>query len=83
MISILTAAFEQNPRFQAVIKKNNPARSVRHMTEFAYHLIDRVRKLYHYVGFEEYHRWEEEGSGITVWFLERKVHPPQRTVGKK
>ena len=192
IISILTAAFEQNPRFQAVIKKNNPTRSVRHMTEYAYHLIERlngiylsedkttvlfyytkgkynrtlrdylryarmflqairlsqyipairrekqvarlrkdypdyiyvwvlgsvpnnkslagladirdhlfglseklqlpiliettverVRKLYHYVGFEEYHKWEEEDSGITVWFLERKVHPPKRTAGKE
>jgi hypothetical protein len=192
IISILTTAFEQNPRFQAVIKKNNPTRSVRHMTEYAYHLIDRldgiylsedkttvlfyytksqynrnlrdylryarmflqairlsqyipaikrekhvahlrrdysdyiyvwvlgsvpnnkslrgladirdhlfglseklqlpiliettverVRKLYHYVGFEEYHVWEEEGSGITVWFLERKVHPPKRSVEKQ
>mgnify|MGYP001819208113 CR=1 FL=1 len=192
IISILSAAFEQNPRFQAVIKKNNPIRSVRQMTEYAYHLIERlggiylsedkttvlfyytksqynrslrdylryarmflqairpsqyipairrekhvagqrrdypdyiyvwvlgsvpnnkslrgladirdhlfglseklqlpiliettverVRKLYHYVGFEEYHKWEEKDSGITVWFLERKVHPQKRTVGKK
>ena len=45
--------------------------------------VDRVRKLYHYVGFEEYHKWEEEGSGITVWFLERKVHPPERIIGEK
>lgn len=192
IISILTSAFEQNPRFQAVIKKNNPTRSVRHMTEYAYHLIDRldgiylsedkttvlfyytksqynrnlrdylrfarmflqairpsqyipaikrekhvaglrrdysdyiyvwvlgsvphnkslrgladirdhlfglseklqlpiliettvdrVRKLYHYVGFEEYHIWEDQDSGINVWFLERKVHPPRRIVEKK
>ena len=192
IISILTAAFEQNPRFQAVMKKNNPIRSVRQLTEYAYHLIERlggiylsedkttvlfyytksqynrslrdylryarmflqairpsqyipairrekhvagqrrdypdyiyvwvlgsvpnnkslrgladirdhlfglseklqlpiliettverVRKLYHYVGFEEYHKWEEKDSGITVWFLERKVHPQKRTVGKK
>lgn len=188
IISILTAAFEQNPRFQAVIKKNNPSRSVRHMTEYAYHLIDRlggiylsedkstvlfyytkkqynrtlqdyfryvrmflqairpsqylpairrekhvaklrlkyedyiyvwvlgsvpdnkslrgladirdhlfglseklqlpiliettvdrVRKLYHYVGFEEYHKWEDKEAGINVWFLERKLNPPKRT----
>ena len=46
IISILTAAFEQNPRFQAVIKKNNPTRSVRHMTEYAYHLIDRLNGIY-------------------------------------
>jgi len=187
IIGILTTAFEQNPRFQAVIKKNNPARSVRQMTEYAYHLIDRlggiylsedkttvlfyytksqynrvlrdylryarmflqairpsqylpairrekqvakqrldyedyiyvwvlgsvpnnkslrgladirdhlfglseklqlpiliettvekVRKLYHYVGFEEYHKWVDADAGIDVWFLERKVNPPKR-----
>jgi hypothetical protein len=187
VIGILTAAFEQNPRFKAVIKKNNPTRSVRHMTEYAYHLIDRlngiylsedkttvlfyytkkkhkrilrdylryarmflqairvnqylpalkrekhiarlrhnyddyiyvwvlgsvpnnkslrgladirdhlfglseklqlpiliettverVRKLYHYVGFEEYHKWEDKDTGINVWFLERKVNAPHR-----
>lgn len=187
IISILTAAFEQNPRFQAVIKKTNPTRSVRHMTEYAYHLIDRldgiylsedkttvlfyyikrqynrslrdylryarmflqairpsqylpairrekqvarlrkdyddyiyvwvlgsvpnnkslrgladirdhlfglseklqlpiliettvekVRKLYHYVGFEEYHKWEDTEGGIDIWFLERKINPPKR-----
>lgn len=191
IIGILTAAFEQNPRFQAVIKKNNPSRSVRHMTEYAYHLIDRlhgiylsedkttvlfyytkkkynrslmdylrfarmflkairpsqylptirrerhvaklrkgykdyiyvwvlgsvpnnkslkgladirdhlfglseklqlpilietavdrVRKLYHYVGFEEYHAWEDKDAGINVWFLERKLNPPNRTTRK-
>jgi len=192
IIRILTAAFEQNPRFQAVIKKKNPTRSVRHMTEYAYHLIDRlngiylsedkttvlfyytkkqynrtlrdylrfarmflrairpsqylstikrekkvarlrrdyddyiyvwvlgsvpnnkslsgladirdhlfglseklqlpiliettvdrVRKLYHYVGFEEYHMWEDKEAGINVWFLERKVHPPERIIDSR
>ena len=187
IISILTAAFEQNPRFQTVIRKKNPARSVRHMTEYAYKLIDRlggiylsedkttvlfyytkkkynltimdilryvrmlikairpsqyvpaikreqyikklrrdhddyiyvwvlgsvpnnrslrgladirehlfglsdrlnlpiliettvnrVRKLYYYVGFEEYHEWKDEESGISVWFLERKVNAPHQ-----
>jgi hypothetical protein len=187
IIGILTAAFEQNPRFQAVIKKNNPVRSVRQMTEYAYHLIDRldgiylsedkttvlfyyrksqynrifrdylryarmflqairpsqylpairrekqvaklrreypdyiyvwvlgsvpnnkslkgladirdhlfglseklnlpiliettvekVRKLYYYVGFEEYHRWEDKEGGLDVWFLERQVNAPHR-----
>jgi hypothetical protein len=187
IISILTTAFEQNPRFQQVIKKKNPTRSVRHMTEYAYHLMDRlngiylsedkttvlfyyrkkqykrslrdylryarmflqalrpsqyipairrqkqvarlrrdypdyiyvwilgsvpnnkslrgladirdhlfglseklqlpilietaverVRKLYHYVGFEEYHKWEDKDSGIKVWFMERRAHSPSR-----
>ena len=40
--------------------------------------VEKVRKLYHYVGFEEYHKWEDEEAGINVWFLERKVNPPRR-----
>ena len=187
IISIVTRAFEQNPRAVAMMKKKNPARSVRLMTEYAYQLVDKfdgiylskdkttvlfyykksqykrglidyirygkmfmqairpsqlfptlkrekyivslrpdykdyiyvwvlgsvpdnkslkglsdirdhlfgmseklqlpiliettvekVRKLYRYVGFEEYHKWEDNEAGITVWFLERKVNPPKR-----
>jgi hypothetical protein len=187
IIGILTTAFEQNPRFQAVMKKNNPARSVRCMTEYAYRLVerlggiylsedkttvlfyytkkqynrklrdylryasmflqairpsqylpaarrekhitslrkdyedyiyvwvlgsvpnnkslrgladirdhlfglseklqlpiliettvDKVLKLYQYVGFEEYYKWEDKKDGIHVWFLERKVTPAPR-----
>jgi hypothetical protein len=187
IISIVTRAFEQNPRAVAMMKKKNPARSVRLMTEYAYQLVDKfdgiylskdkttvlfyykksqykrgfvdyirygkmfmrairpsqlfptlkrekyivslrpdykdyiyvwvlgsvpdnkslkglsdirdhlfgmseklqlpiliettvekVRKLYRYVGFEEYHKWEDSEAGITVWFLERKVNPPKR-----
>ena len=187
IISIVTRAFEQNPRAVAMMKKKNPARSVRLMTEYAYQLVDKfdgiylskdkttvlfyykksqykrgfvdyirygkmfmqairpsqlfptlkrekyivslrpdykdyiyvwvlgsvpdnkslkglsdirdhlfgmseklqlpiliettvekVRKLYRYVGFEEYHKWEDSEAGINVWFLERKVNPPKR-----
>jgi hypothetical protein len=187
IISIVTRAFEQNPRAMAMMKKKNPARSVRLMTEYAYQLVekfngiylskdkttvlfyyrksqynrtlidylrygkmflqairlsqlfptlkrekfiasqrpgykdyiyvwvlgsvpnnrslngladirdhlfglseklqlpiliettvDKVRKLYHYVGFEEYHKWEDAEAGIDVWFLERKVNVPRR-----
>ncbi|MDF1575612.1 MAG: hypothetical protein P1P86_10540 [Bacteroidales bacterium] len=187
IISIVSSAFEQNPRAVAMMKKKNPARSVRLMTEYAYTLVekfngiylsedkttvlfyytksqykrgltdylryarmflqairfsqlfptlrrekyiaslrpdykdyiyvwvlgsvpnnkslkgladirdhlfglseklqlpiliettvDKVRKLYHYVGFEEYHKWEDAGAGINVWFLKRMVHPPKR-----
>lgn len=46
IVGILTSAFEQNPRFQAVIKKSKPARSVRHMTEYAFRLVDRVGGIY-------------------------------------
>jgi len=187
IISIVTRAFEQNPRAVAMMKKKNPARSVRIMTEYAYALVERfdgiylsenkttvlfyykrsqykrgfidylrygkmfmqairfsqlfptlrrekyiaslrpgykdyiyvwvlgsvpdnkslrgladirdhlfgmseklqlpiliettvekVRKLYHYVGFEEYHKWEDSEAGINVWFMERKLNPPKR-----
>ena len=186
-ISIVTRAFEQNPRAVAMMKKKNPTRSVRLMTEYAYQLVEKyngiylskdkttvlfyyrksqykrgfidyvrygkmfmkairfsqlfptlkrekyianlrpdyedyiyvwvlgsvpnnksfngladirdhlfglseklqlpiliettvekVRKLYHYVGFEEYHKWEDTEAGINVWFLERKINPPKR-----
>jgi hypothetical protein len=40
--------------------------------------VEKVRKLYHYVGFEEYHKWEDTEAGIDVWFMERKVNPPKR-----
>lgn len=187
IISIVTRAFEQNPRAVTMMKKKNPARSVRLMTEYAYQLVDKfdgiylsedkttvlfyykksqykrgfidylrygkmfmqairpsqlfptlkrekyiaslrpdykdyiyvwvlgsvpdnkslkgladirdhlfglseklqlpiliettvekVRKLYRYVGFEEYHKWEDSEAGINVWFLERKLNPPKR-----
>jgi hypothetical protein len=187
IISIVTRAFEQNPRVQTMIKKKNPSRSVRLMTEYAYDLVDqfdgiylskdkttvlfyykksqykrgfidyirygkmfmkairpsqffptvkrekfitdlrpdyedyiyvwvlasvpdnkslkgladirdhlfglseklqlpiliettveKVRKLYRYVGFEEYHKWEDSEAGINVWFLERSLNPPKR-----
>jgi len=187
IISIVSSAFQQNPRAQAMMKKKNPARSVRLMTEYAYRLVEKfdgiylsddkttvlfyyrksqykrgfldylrygkmflqairpsqllptlkrekyiaglrpdyddniyvwvlgsvpnnkslsgladirdhlfglsekyqipiliettvekVLKLYKYVGFAEYNRWHDKESGIDVWFLERKVHPPGR-----
>lgn len=187
VISIVSRAFEQNPRAVAMMKKKNPSRSVRLMTEYAYKLVEKfdgiylsedkttvlfyykksqykrglidylrygrmfmrairpsqllptlkrekhivslrpdyedyiyvwvlgsvpnnkslkgltdirdhlfglseklqlpiliettvekVRKLYRYVGFEEYHKWEDSEAGIDVWFLERKINPPTR-----
>jgi len=187
IISIVSRAFEQNPRAVAMMKKKNPSRSVRLMTEYAYQLVEKfdgiylsedkttvlfyykksqykrgfidylrygkmfmkairpsqlfptlkrekyiaslrpdykdyiyvwvlgsvpnnkslkgladirdhlfglsetlqlpiliettvekVRKLYRYVGFEEYYKWEDNEAGINVWFLERKLNPPKR-----
>ena len=185
IIGIVTTAFEQNPRAQAIIKQKNPTRNIRHMTEYAYALVERmdgiylsedkttvlfyylksqynrtlvdylrygsmfmkaikpsqlfptmrrekhiaslrsdyedyiyvwvlgsvpnnkslrgltdirnhlfglseklqlpiliettvekVLKLYRYVGFEEYHKWFDEDTDINVWFLERKLKAP-------
>ena len=182
VISIVTRAFEENPRAQAMMKQANPTRSVRIMTEYAYQLVEKfdgiylsedkttvlfyyresqyrrklldylrygwmfarairpsqffptlkrekyikslrpkyedyiyvwvlasvpgnrslrgladirdhlfgmaedlqlpiliettvekVLKLYRYVGFEVYHQWHDETAGINVWFLERKL----------
>lgn len=185
IIGIVTTAFEQNPRVQAIMKQKNPTRNIRHMTEYAYALVERmdgiylsedkttvlfyylksqynrtlvdylrygsmfmkaikpsqlfptmrrekhiaslrpdyedyiyvwvlgsvpnnkslrgladirdhlfglseklqlpiliettvekVLKLYRYVGFEEYHKWYDEDTDINVWFLERKLKAP-------
>ena len=46
IISIVSNAFEQNPRAQAMMKKKNPARSVRLMTEYAYDLVDKFDGIY-------------------------------------
>ena len=35
--------------------------------------VEKVLKLYKYVGFEEYHLWHDEEADIKVWFLERKL----------
>ncbi len=40
--------------------------------------VEKVLKLYRYVGFEEYYKWEDTEAGINVWFLERKLNPPKR-----
>jgi hypothetical protein len=35
--------------------------------------VEKVLKLYRYVGFEVYHHWHDESADIHVWFLERKL----------
>ncbi|MFZ5939397.1 MAG: hypothetical protein ACOYXB_02380 [Bacteroidota bacterium] len=39
--------------------------------------LEKMLKLYQYVGFEIYHTWEDESTGITVWFLKRPYHQPE------
>ena len=46
IIGIVTNAFEQNPRAQAIMKQKNPSRSLRHMTEYAYSLVERMDGIY-------------------------------------
>jgi hypothetical protein len=184
IIGMVTTAFEQNPRAMAIIKKKNPTRSLRLMTEYAYDLvekfdgiylsedkttvlfyyknsqyhrtfmdylkygkmfmkairfsqliptlkrekyikslrppyedyiyvwilgstsertsirgladsrdhifklsektqlpiliettIEKLLKLYNYIGFEEYHKWHDHEADLDVWFLERRVKP--------
>lgn len=35
--------------------------------------VEKVRKLYHYVGFREYHHWHDAVEAMDVWYLERAV----------
>ena len=46
IIEMVTEAFEQNPRAMAMVKKKNPARSVRLMTEYAYQLVKKFDGIY-------------------------------------
>ena len=46
IIRIVTYAFEQNPRAQAMMKKKDPIRSVRLMTEYAYQLVEKFDGIY-------------------------------------
>jgi len=46
VISIVTRAFEENPRAQAMIKQGNPARSIRLMTEYAFQLVEKFDGIY-------------------------------------
>lgn len=46
IIDMVTTAFEQNPRAMAMMKKKNPTRSVRLMTEYAYQLVEKMNGIY-------------------------------------
>jgi hypothetical protein len=46
IISIVSKAFEENPRIQSMMKKGDPARSVRLMTEYAYDLVEKFNGIY-------------------------------------
>ena len=46
IIGMLSEAFRQNPRAMAIMKKKDPARSLRLMTEYAYKLVQRFDGIY-------------------------------------
>lgn len=46
VISIVSHAFEQNPRAMTMMKKKDPQRSVRLMTEYAYQLVEKFEGVY-------------------------------------
>ena len=35
--------------------------------------VEKVIKLYKYVGFDAYHEWFDEEAGLNVWFLRREI----------
>lgn len=46
IIVMVTEAFKQNPRTMAMMKKRNPERSVRLMTEYGYQLVKKFDGIY-------------------------------------
>jgi len=46
IISIVSRAFEENPRAMAMMRKKDPARSLKAMTEYAYQLVDKFDGIY-------------------------------------
>ena len=60
VISIVTRAFEENPRAQTMMKQGNPSRSVRLMTEYAYQLVDKFDGIY----------LSEDKSTVLFYYLE-------------
>ena len=54
----------------------------KHLYELSEHLqlpiliettIEKLLRLYRYVGFEEYHKWHDDEADISVWFLQREL----------
>jgi len=43
--------------------------------------VEKVLKLYRYVGFEVYHQWHDETADINVWFLERTLKSAKEEAG--
>ncbi len=46
IIGMVSEAFRQNPRAMAIMKKKDPVRSLRLMTEYAYNLVEKFDGIY-------------------------------------
>jgi len=64
VISIVTRAFEENPRAQAMMKQRDPARSVRIMTEYAYQLVEKFDGIY----------LSEDKTTVLFYYRESQYH---------
>jgi hypothetical protein len=64
IIGMVTTAFEQNPRAQAMMKKKNPPRSVRYMTEYAFQLVEKFDGIY----------LSEDKSTVLFYYLNSQYH---------
>ncbi len=64
IIGMLSEAFRQNPRAMAMMKKKNPARSLRIMTEYAYNLVDKFDGIY----------LSKDKSTVLFYYLKSQYH---------
>ncbi len=61
---MLSEAFRQNPRAMAMMKRKNPARSLRLMTEYAYKLVEKFDGIY----------LSEDKSTVLFYYLKSQYH---------
>jgi hypothetical protein len=64
IIGMLSEAFRQNPRAMAMMKKKDPGRSLRIMTEYAYKLVERFDGIY----------LSEDKSTVLFYYLKSQYH---------
>jgi len=64
IIGMLSEAFRQNPRAMAMMKKKDPARSLRLMTEYAYKLVEKFDGIY----------LSEDKSTVLFYYLKSQYH---------
>lgn len=64
IIGMLSEAFTQNPRAMAMMKRKNPARSLRLMTEYAFKLVEKFDGIY----------LSEDKSTVLFYYLKSQYH---------